>query len=86
MNTISVDVQDGWTVGLGNTATVDTYITNAGGGTASVPEPSILLLLGTGLVGIRFWTRMRLGRRQEKLSVLKVRAKFERTLPRLSES
>lgn len=58
-NTISVDFQDGWTVGFGDTATVHAYITNVGGGTASVPEPSTLLLLGVGLLGLAAGTRKR---------------------------
>ncbi|MBI4792732.1 MAG: PEP-CTERM sorting domain-containing protein [Deltaproteobacteria bacterium] len=51
-NTISVDFEDGWTIGLGNTATVHAYITNQGGGTAPVPEPATMLLMGTGLAGL----------------------------------
>lgn len=50
-NVISIDFQDGWDIGLGDTVMVHAYVTNNGGGTA-VPEPTTMLLFGLGLLGL----------------------------------
>ncbi len=59
-NTISVDFEDVSTLIIGNTTMVHAYITNEGGGTAApVPEPSTMLLLGAGLIGVCLCGRWR---------------------------
>lgn len=56
----SIDFEDGITIG-DNTTTVHAIITNLGGSTAPVPEPSTMLLLGSGLLGFVAARRKRLG-------------------------
>ncbi len=59
-NTISIDFEDISTFGIGNTTMVHAYITNEGGGTTPVPEPSTILLLGISLVAVAFFSRWRM--------------------------
>ena len=49
-NVVKIDFENGVACGIGGTATVHAYVTNQGG--AAVPEPSTLLLLGSGLLGL----------------------------------
>lgn len=51
-NTLKVDFEDGRTILLGDTVMIHAYITNQGGGTAPVPEPGTMLLMGSGLIGL----------------------------------
>jgi len=59
-NKIKIDFEGGQAVGFGNTAQVHAFVTNLGGGVAPVPEPGTILLLGSGLVGIFSFARMRM--------------------------
>ena len=62
-NNISVDFEDGFRNGLGNTAMVHAYITNNGGGLTSVPEPGTMLTLGSVLLGLVAVSRKRFNQR-----------------------
>ncbi len=62
-NNISVDFESGVAFGLGNTAMVHASITNNGGGTAPVPEPSTMILVGLGLAGLIGYNRKHFGKR-----------------------
>jgi hypothetical protein len=59
-NRFKVDFEDGVTCGIGNSTMVHAYITNLGGGSAPVPEPATLLLLGSGLIGLFSFGRRRM--------------------------
>ena len=50
-NEIKIDFQNGSALVLGSAVTVHAYVTNLGGATA-IPEPTTILLLGFGLVGL----------------------------------
>lgn len=59
-NTISISFEEGIAIGCGDTATVHAYVTNLGNNTVPTPEPTTILLLGSGLVGLAGF-RKRLG-------------------------
>lgn len=49
-NEIVVDFEEGWTITCGNTVTVHASITNNGGGTVPVPEPTTSFLVAMGAI------------------------------------
>ncbi len=56
-NTVQVALEEGCTIGLGTSATVHATVTNLG--TTPVPEPSTLLIIGSGLIGLVGYNRKR---------------------------
>lgn len=50
-NEIVVTLEQGLTINGNSTVDLKAQITNNGGGVASVPEPTTMLLFGTGLIG-----------------------------------
>ena len=58
-NTVRIAMEDGFAIGAGADAIVHATITNNGGGAAPVPEPSTILLMGIGLLGLVGYSRKR---------------------------
>ncbi len=62
-NMIQVAMEDGFALGAGSSKTVTATITNLGGGGAPVPEPSTILLMGAGLLGLMGFNRKRFSKK-----------------------
>jgi hypothetical protein len=59
-NVVSISLLDGFALVEGSEVTITATITNHGGGTAPVPEPATMLLLGIGLIGLAVGSRKKL--------------------------
>ena len=62
-NIISIAMEDGFACGPGSEITIHATITNLGGGTAPVPEPSTILLMGSGLLSLVGYSRKRFSKK-----------------------
>lgn len=51
-NTVSIDFESGVAITCGAPVTVHATVTNLGGAPLSVPEPTNMLLIGSGIIGI----------------------------------
>jgi hypothetical protein len=61
-NTVKVDFESGYAFGFGDTATIHATITNQGGGSAPVPEPGTMMLLGVGMLGLVIFGKRRMNK------------------------